>query len=870
MLPSTESTVPANGELGNSVYEQLRPGLITCPWIREAIYANTFHIRLKLLSQFATKSSIGPLDLVTWSRYYGERSSKFTLNEFGSYSLPDGHNKEADGYVGYYHFCNGIDYSEGEKSIERYVAGSIGLVWSDNTYFRGPRCLISLSGCSLDKPMILSLCAYNLFSRAELRARFLIVAPKGTNPSMRRFKLRKFDSPVEVRAQYSVYFAAEQRMVEYSAHSIQNIESFFWLELAALSLIRSVHSADDPSLQLCGTVNLPDMLLDLQKLNNSIRILIKLLPKGHISGTRDAYGSTTLAGLGTGLLLKLTTYRNYLLDTLIRIVLLDISGSAADSAIALILLLYQHNFDYVICQLLKTQHTKNNTPAFMALLHEYFSLDSLLCQAALLLIEQCRFLIGQGSTTNAKYVAVRAVAILPLDFDSWYHLALCYILEQDFVRALDTINSLCVVLASRDPTPFDVNNVLDTYAFRWSEHSQNGSCIDLRTFERFFPPPVNSENLEMASMQQIWHKLFQYDLHTRKPILGVFYTSPLDLATPKEACAVGYEVQEVMSTNSVKLQTAAKSANQNRACVLDYERRSTWGRVYDLLTMIFALIGWEDLQETRKRAFTENLEQPTDYIVDNLHGNNHKKFVKRPINNWLLQLLAVIYNDLHAMTSLNSHEHRSALAWEMIGFVGWGSKYNLRETISALITSASSASEGRLDYFATVKLLEIHNEFLLSEVTSLGIDNYKDIYKGSNYTNKLIVKFFSPQVYDEFVRLLEMNHFTLENLLLHSIKLTSYSVRWYGYLPLSLVYDTLVRLGVKYEVAVVRETLRILFIKLREGKQKHGGAFTFKEMFAPPNVQDVAIYEFEEGDTIESYFNSLLDWIQSHDQTKLQ
>lgn len=785
--------------------------------------------------------------------------------------------------MGYYHFCNGIDFSEGVRNIEEYLLGSIGLVKRDGLYFRGPNCLVSSTGSTHDKPALLTLCTYNIFARAELRTRISVVVPKGNNPSSKSGKYFKSKNPVLINTNYTIYYTAENRTVDYTSASVDEIDVQFWTELAALSLIRAIMSIDDPSVQLCGTVNLPDMVIDLLKLRKSAAALVVLLPRGYMAGTKGAYGTATFAGHGSGLLLKLTTYRNHLIDTLVRVVSMDLSGCAAYQAMTLILERYDHDFDYVICQLLKTQRTHNNTLEFLALLRDFFKLESLLCQAALLLTEQCRYLIGQGSIANAKYLAARAVAILPLDFDSWYHLALCYVLERDFIKAIDTINMLCVTGggpgAPNTNAPnhaYEVLGALDTYASRWAEHASAGRSIDLRTFESYFRPPVDADDREIAAMQQIWHKLFQYYPQSRRPCAGVFHTSPLELASPREASAVNHEIQEVMGPNSATIRTAAKSARHPRASVLDYEHRSTWGRAYDLVTMIVALIGWDNLRETIQEAFDEDSMDTLDEIDPKgglsilnegpnlLHRDeDQEQLYKKPMCVWLLHLLTVIYDDLHAMTLLSGSEHRTALAWNMIGFAGWGCKYNLRETMSAFLTSASSTTEGRFDYFGTVKLLQIYNEFVLSDVTSSGLDLYVSTGNGK-YTNKLIVKFYSPQVYEDFVKLLVNSAFTLENVLLYVVKLCSYSVRWYAYLPPCIIYETLLRLCVKYEPVVVRETLRILFVKFHKGKEKLSAALSLREMFAPPKTHERLNFEFEDSDTVLQYMSELLDWIESH------
>lgn len=861
MVPSSD-TPTGPGHMTAPELSLLRPGLITCPWIRESNYSDTFLIRLRLFNTMLAPS-IGPSDLLNWNRYYGERLSKFTSNEFGSEAQSDVPKRDADGYVGYYHFCNGIDYTKGAKSIERYVMESIGLTWNGDAYYRSPLCLVGSSGTTSEKPMILTHSVYNVFLKAEIRTRLNVNVPKGSNPSFKLTKLTR-GAPADVSCQYTIYYLGEKRTIDYTSATINDVEQYFWDELAALSLIRLIMCTDDPSLQPCGTVNLPDMVIDRNSLKNLARILVSLIPRGSITGARESFGPPASTGLGSGHLLKLTTYRNHLVDTLVRLCSFDTSGDLADLAITQIQSLYGHDFDYVICQLLKTQHTRNNTSIFLSLLHDFFQLETQLCQAALLLIEQSQFLVGQGAVSQARYIAAQAVQISPLDFDAWHQLLLCYILERDFARALQTINLIELTFRTTIPDEFDVNGTNDTYASRWAEHASKGRFIDLRTFESFFRPPTDCKNTELASMNMIWSKSYQYNPNARKPICGALFTSPLDLASPREASNVGYEIQNVIGTNSVKMSTVAASASQRRASVLDYEHRSTWGRVYDLVTMIVALINWDNMCELRDEIFIDEKArvgmpgvEKREYVV-NLQDHS-----KKPMSRWLLRMLNVIYDDLCVTTSLSESEHRSALAWEMIGFAGWGSKSNLRETIAALITSTSTYTEGRFSYFATVKLLQIYNEFVLSDVNSSALDQYTGVYSGRHYTNKLILKYFLPQVYSEWVRLLVMGHFTLENILMYIVKLCSWNVRWYGYLPPGTVVTILQKLCIKYESAVIRETLRILFVKFRKTKEKLSGAFTLREMFAPPKNQSLN-YEFEESDTIDRYMETLMDWIELH------
>ncbi|RKP30915.1 hypothetical protein METBISCDRAFT_15194 [Metschnikowia bicuspidata] len=829
MLPNTKP--PAR--LGDKYPLRFRPVLITCPWIRETLYANTFHIRLKQLSAPNRTASVGPSDLVNWGRYIGERLAKSATTGFGPAHDPGGPKREANGYIGYYHFCNGIDYTQGPVGVE-----------------------LSSGGTNPDKPMLLMHCTYNVFQKAELRTRVNVHVPLAQKPGARSPKPAP---PAEVSVCYSVHYCGEPRTADYTPETIHELDAQFWVELAALSLVRAVLRTDYPDTQACGTVNLSDMVVDASALAQSVQTLVARLPRGHMAGTRESYGPGTSSGTGTGLRQKPAMYRNRLVDTLVRVCSLDAGGRTADRAIAEIRRRYGHDYDYVVCQLLKTQRGRNNTTAFLAVIRDYLERDALLCHAALLLVEQSRFLVGQGSISHAQYVAARAVDILPLDFDSWHQLALCYVLGRAFSRALDIINLMCQVLGQNDASALDFGAANDPYALRWTEHASQGKFIDLHTFERFFPAPVDDTNTNMASMARIWHKTFHYNPNTRRPILGVFCTSSLALASPLEASSVAPELQDVIGPNSAKMRLAAASLRQPYASVLDYEHRSPWGRIYDLLTMVVALIGWDNTLDVRAQVFGDASDNVARDSAARESTDARRK-ASKPICRMLLQLFLVVYDDLAAMTALDPNEHRSALAWGTIGFAGWGCKYNLRETLSALITSTLTCTEGRFLYFPTIKLLHICRELVLSDVTSSALDPYADVCSGAQHTNKLILLHFLPQVYADFAALLEAGYFSLEHVLVYIVKTCSWHVRWYQYMPSDIVVSSLQRLCAKYENAVVRETLRVVFEKLRKGQQKLSGAFNLKEMFASPRHERQE-YEFEDSDTVAEYIECLLDWL---------
>ena len=89
----------------------------------------------------------------------------------------------------------------------------------------------------------------------------------------------------------------------------------------------------------------------------------------------------------------------------------------------------------------------------------------------------------------------------------------------------------------------------------------------------------------------------------------------------------------------------------------------------------------------------------------------------------------------------NSNQERSALEWEMIGLLGWLVKHNLRDSISLLVTGIIGKNvQGEFDYFSTVQLLEIYDEFILD------CPGYMDNYNGKFFSNKLILRVSSKNV----------------------------------------------------------------------------------------------------------------------------
>lgn len=812
------------------------PKKITLPWVRESTFGRALGVRTAALVKTTSSYSPGPADLVHWGRHYGERSSKFNQSEFASPKQNGHQSKEEDGYVGYYHFCNGIDYLKGAAAVEEYILGAIGLGKAENGYLWLADTDPSAYGTYLNKQMVVTLCVYNVFSRQELRARYIISVPKSKR------------TLVSVDALYVVHSQVLKKLHTFTGTSVGDLQSAFWNELAVLSIVRLCLNGDDPARQLTGTVNLAAQVQSKSALLEAIDRIVSLLPRGHFAGMRECFGVSTACGTDT---LKTSRYRNFLVDTLVRIVLFDLSGSAVEHAIEEIHARYDAGeFDVVECQLLKAHLGSNCDQRFLSLVHTHLSLDPRLTQSALLLIEQVRFLLAKGSYATATKLAARAVSLLPLDFDCWYHLALCYVLSKKYDVALVTINSFPVIF-SRTNIDDSVDGVVDDYAITFMERAVRGKSIDLRNFESFFPAPLTED----GSIKKLWHTLYQYNPHLRHPTTGPFFQSPLISATPLEISAVDSSVMKVCAPSARKYIYASQSALLPWPSVLDFDRKSTWGRTYDLLTLIVASIGWDNLVHSKAKAFRSDTVSK-DYALD--------ENASRPeCEAWLLLLFMVIYEDIRVMVLVSNQDHdRSALAWEMIGFTGWSCKYNLKDSISSLVTSvAGVAADGGFDYFGTVKLLEIYDEFVLSDVASSTIDLLSSPYDHRSYTNKLIVQTMSPRIHQEFVNQLKEGYFALENILLYLTRLVSWNLRWYNYMPSYLVTNTLVKLCIKFDSVHVRATLRVVFENNKKQIAKATGNFTLRSMFAAPPKEET-VYEFTEQDTVIDYMNRILAWIE--------
>lgn len=289
---------------------------------------------------------------------------------------------------------------------------------------------------------------------------------------------------------------------------------------------------------------------------------------------------------------------------------------------------------------------------------------------------------------------------------------------------------------------------------------------------------------------------------------------------------------------------SAQSAGLPSLSILNFEKVSTWGRCYDLLTMMVAVDGWDNLVRRKESLFVSSARLSTDFVVGELEGSHLVT-----CSPWLDKMFFVLYEDLRTLMTL-SHRDReqqhSALEWEMMGLLGWSIKYNLKESISALITSViASSANGDFDYFGMVKLLEIYYELVLSE-NSVG-----DAYTHEFYSRKLILRLYG-NAHEVFVSDLEANYLTLDFILLILLKLVSWNLRWYQYIPNHLITKVINGLCNKHDSVYIRSKMRVVFEQNKKSTKTRG-------MFAAASKGN---FEFVEDDTIVDYCERLINWLE--------
>lgn len=746
------------------------PSIDSTPKIREANFGEILGIRANL-----PPLDMGPADLVHRSVYAGSKSALYNQDDF----IAENHKKDDDGYVGFYHYVNGMKLD----NVESYILELI------------------KTGAPYRRDIIVTYCSFNIFNSTDFRIKYVV---------------HHKDLLID-------------RTYQIGGRVIKAVPTNYKLELEASQIVRLFYQLDNPECQTVGVANFSDFIQTKEDVAESINTLIQFLPKGYFTGTSAIYGAITSCGDDR----KTNYYRNRLVDAIIRLDKLGGSDEVGEQ----IKLMYGSEFNYVILKLLKEELE------YVQLISA--SLDDLYTtQLALILVEQVKFLIARDKFQVALEIAKKTILILPLDYDCWFHLALCYILVKDFENALLVINTLPIIINKHKPNKELPDLFVDTFI----ERLELDEVISERCLREYFPNPKSKEGTLLGSIEKMWQDFFIFNPLVRHPFVGQhFLQSPLVNSSAIEIASVDTILIKTCGPNSAKNTFASQSAGTSSSSILDFARKSTWGRTYDLLSLMVALVGWEQVISIKGRIFKLNVEEldGKDYVVD--HGIKERLVT---CETWLEQLFITIYEDLRSLMitiANNKNQERSALEWEIIGLLGWPVKHNLRDSISSLVTSVMGKNlQGEFDYFGIVQLLEIYEEFILDS------PNYHDTYNGKFLSNKLILKVSSDKIYDSLIKSLEEEYFKLDFVLLAIMKLVSWSTRWYQYSPCYLVTTIIQKLITKYDLVYLMTRVKVIY-ELNKRQKIVKSLFGKKKKELP--------YEFTEDDTICKYMEQLINWV---------
>jgi tetratricopeptide (TPR) repeat protein len=845
------------------------------PQIRETSFGQAlrFRCQVKDLGSGTGENAIGPPDLIHVARYFGIRSAQYTNNDFTIDPDLASFNKDDEGYIGHYHFLNGIGRDNFLDEVEQYICNMLGLYKRNEEFFFTKHSLNTDTYSTSKREIVVTYCSYNILNKSDFRARF-VVHMNGTSKKI----------PVQVDRSFQIItYAGDRKNMTFNATTIKDLQSNYWEELSASQIIRLFNHLDNPSQQLTGLVSYHNYVDSKTSILSSVQTLVKFLGRGNLTGTKVGYGTATncsshgdSSASGNSSLRKTNSFRNFLIDTLLRLCQLDVSGETCEFAISQIHSRYYTNinepgdWDVVILQIFKVTLGCNKEREFLNMVHRYLSRGEVYTtQLGLILLEQVKFLITKKNYDLALKMAQKCVSILPLDFECWYNLALCYCLIKDFENALLTINSMPIILNNREKT-FELDVVAGMKDFYMTVFSkrlgyQDVEVISEKTFYKYFPNPktiVDSKEVNHGFIKKIWTDLFLFNSYHRHPINGNYwYQSPLSNCSVTELGSVDRTLIRAL-TNSNKNIYAKQSSGTLSSSILDFHRRSTWGRCYDLLASIVAMIGWDNVLEIKSQVFSNHeTDKSKPFIVDNKDGG------VAHCENWLQQTFVILFEDLKTLMAISSNEknqQHSAIEWGSMGLLGWSVKYNLRESISAIITSVmGTANQGGFDYFGTVKLLEIYDEFILSEIGDTNIDSYHDNYDLRFFSNKLILS--QTEYQKSFIDLLEQEYLPLDFVLLNLMKLISWNLRWYQYTPNYLVMRILTKLIMKYDSIYITTRFKIVYEQNKSNdKKKKKQAFSFVSLLvgSPSKSKTIDHFEFVEDDTIMEYVEKLIEWVE--------
>lgn len=781
------------------------------PHIREGYFGDALGCRKT--KDLVPLASTGPPDLCHVAKYVGLHLLTFLNHDF--VVGDERRSRDDEGYIGYYHYVNGLDTT----AIDDYIFHLLGLVsngdgeWKFSTKEERKR------------ELVVTYCLYNVFLRQDFRVR-IVVYPGRKNTA-------------HIDKLYQLVGVTKTQL--FNATTIHELPPQFWDELKASQVLRVLLMGDSPGDQVVGLCSYPDYFVSPESLQGAAYTLVRQLPRGYMAGWDPSHGAPTNCGNAGDK--KTNFYRNYLVDGLVRLCELDPLGAVTQFVIDEINAEYDEGeFDWVKLQVYKYTQGTNKERAYLELIHNYLSQYPLYTtHLGLVLLDQVQFLLTKRHYRLALTLCQKCVSILPLDFDCWYTLAVCYVLNGDFGQALLMVNLLPVVIKAA-PRRYD-----DFYVHTFTQRSGVDEAILERTFNEYFPEPDTP-----GLVTKLWRDPYVFHPHLRHPMVGPWYQLPLVLCSVKEVASVNHNLVRLALAALTRQQLCAQLLGLKMVSVLDFDRKLTWGRAYDLVSMIVAMAGWDQVMELKQLVFQGHL--------DKIEVVNEADVGRPQCEPWLDTLFAVLYEDLKVVMAETSQENQSRLAalWLMTGLLGWVTKQNLRELILALVTAVVGATEGgNFDYFGTVQLLEIYNEFVLLEYGDTKVDTLHDL--GPRFfTNKLIVRLVSTDVYDQFVKQLERDYFSLEFVVLHLMRLALFLVRWYQFFPSYLVVRVLSKLLARHDAMVVRTTFRVVF----EQHKRRAALLLLRGWFGTGKRKEETPWLFAESDTVLAYMEGLVSWLE--------
>lgn len=413
---------------------------LVTPAIRESSLGEALCMRSD--NDYDPNFSLGPPDLAHVSKYYGLNSLKYLSNDFLAPRIDgegDAYKRDDEGYVGFYHYLNGLNFSEKSDAVENYMRKTLGLYFSEERKYQW-KSESPVDLANVKRDLTFTYCSYNIFTKYDFRAKYVIP----TNRTNLDFK---------VHVSYQIIpkwrYTKDEKVFDYNAETIMHVPGKFWEELLVSEVLRLFMHLDNPLHQITGLMSYSNIISSKKSLALLASLLVRYLPESGILETRPSYGNDTGFTAKDKCNTTTSKYRNILIDCLIRVCGLDLSGQVGDFAINEIKSTGDREWDFVILRLLKTLSILNKEKEYIQLIHDHLEArDIYNTQLGLIILEQAKYLISKGIYEKALKLIKVSIRILPLDFDCWYMLAYCYTLMRNYKDALRIINSLPVSITS--------------------------------------------------------------------------------------------------------------------------------------------------------------------------------------------------------------------------------------------------------------------------------------------------------------------------------------------------------------------------------------------------------------------------------------